>query len=73
MHLRQRLNQDVQLIYTKKAIVTSIPAAGSFFKGYYFCCVAQQDLEFLKQVLMSERKGFISLTTGAAAGSSAAG
>lgn len=57
----------------QKALLTSIPAAGSFFKGYYFCRVAQQDLEFLKQVLMSERKGLISLTTGAAAGSSAAG
>lgn len=59
--------------FCHKALLTSIPAADSFFKGYYFCCVAQQDLEFLKQVLMCERKGFISLSTGAAAGSSAAG
>lgn len=56
-----------------KALLTSIPAADSFFKGQDFCCVAQQDLEFVKQVLMCERKGFMSLSTGAAAGSSAAG
>lgn len=73
MHLRQSLNQDEQLIYTKRPFSLLSLLLEVFFKGYYFCCVAQQDLEFLKQVLMSERKGFISLTTGAAAGSSAAG